>query len=156
MNQLNSIPFGKSTITVYNKYISKGAGLSVTSWQRTVIPNCSITYQSGVTTSSGITLSTDTVNIQIPMFSNFLLPYDYQSLTNNNMEPYFTVNSGDIVVLRKVDDEIDVDLETELTILNKYGSLAHKITTPVYNFDLNSWANCKELTQPLSHIKVVC
>ena len=146
MKQLSKIPFASLTITIYNKYTyENSSGKLITSWSRMVIPNCFRTTSQSIFGGGSVYLSEDKTAVQVPMFDNYLEPFDWANLPNDDARNYFTVNDGDLIVLREVDDDIN-DFSVIEAIEKKYGSLAFKIGSVNYNYGTG---------YPLPHILAV-
>ena len=133
MNQLSSIPFADNSITIYNQVKVKNAsGKVFTKWFRTVIPNCYVKV-GGATTQQGSIILSDVKNlVKIPLFDNFKEPYSYSQLTSEEIENYFTIASGSLIVTMAVDDIID-DFSTDLDIKKKYGTRAFTVSSTTLN-----------------------
>ena len=140
------IPFGNTTITIYNKYQYKNAsGKLMTIWKRTIIPNCGKIYKSLQSSSSGLQLATTQMMIQIPYTPNYVDEYEWDNLLNEEMTSKFTVQVGDLVVTREVADEID-EFSVIEDIEKKYGSISFKISQVNKNYGKG---------YPLQHIQAV-
>lgn len=139
------IPFGNVTITIYNKYQYKLAnGKVMTSWQRTVVDGCARVYKA-IQTANGIQIADTQLQVQIPYTDNYVTEYMWDSLVNDDRVGKFTAQSGDLIVLMAVDDEVTEFSDIE-DIEKKYGSEAFKVTQVNNNFG-NGY--------PLPHIRVV-
>ena len=103
-------PWWDKTLTIYNKYIDP-TNQRVT-WYRSVVENCfwkydNTTYYVGKYSVkvSGIALETKSVICRIPKSDNFRYQREWRELEDKT--GYFTLATGDIIVLGEVDDVID-------------------------------------------------
>lgn len=146
MTQTSQLPFGSLTITIYNSYTyTNSSNKIITTWSRSVIPNCFRTTTQNIAANGSIFLSENKIAVQLPMFDEYKEPHDWATLPNDEAADYFTVNDGDLVVLKEVDDEVD-EFSVIETIQQKYGSLAFKIGSVNYNYGTD---------YPLPHIEAV-
>lgn len=146
MTQTSYFPFGNMTITIYNSYkYTNASGKKITSWSRQVIPNCFRTTSQEVGVNGSILVGDAKTSVKIPMFWEYLEPYDWSNLPNDDADHYFTVDDGDLIILREVFDEVD-ELSVIETIEAKYGSLAFRVGSVNHNYGTN---------YPLPHIEAV-
>jgi hypothetical protein len=103
-------PWWDKTLTIYNKYVDPFT--QRTTWYRTVVENCfwkydNTTYYVGKYSVkvSGISLETKHVICRIPKSDNFMYQREWRNLEDK--DGYFTLATGDIIVLGEVDDVID-------------------------------------------------
>ncbi len=146
LKQLTYIPFADTAITIYNKYQYLNInGKLMTEWKRSIIPNCLRITKANNISFNGTVVSAYALNVQIPMFEEYIEPYDWANLLNEEMENRFTVQNGDLIVLDEVDDEVD-DFSVIEDIEKKYGSKSFLITNVNQNFGTFF---------PLNHIAVM-
>ncbi len=147
MNQLSKIPFGNTTITIYNKYQAKNAsGKLITKWLRTVIPNCFRGVNNTEIKIGNTTIGANNSLVKIPLFEEFVSAYDWTNLVNDEYANHFTVSQGDLIVLREVSDEVEPTLGVIDDIEDKYGSLAFYVSNVNLNYGVGI---------PLQHIEAV-
>ena len=110
MNNSFPFPWWDKTLTIYNKYIDPTT--QRVTWYRSVLKNCfwkydNQTYYVGKYSVkiSGIALETKRVMCRIPKSNKFLYQQDWRA--SDNRSEYFTLATGDIIILGEVDDEID-------------------------------------------------
>ena len=103
-------PWWDKTLTIYNKYVDPST--QRVTWYRTVVNNCfwkyyNTTYYVGKYSVkvSGIALETKHVTCRIPKSDNFRYQREWRNLSDKSN--YFTLATGDIIVLGEVDDVID-------------------------------------------------
>ena len=95
-----------STVTIYNKFTDKQT--SVVKWFRTVIPNDCFWQLTGTELRIGDTvLDSKSIVCRIPKDDAFLEKQDWEKLPNDEMNNYFTLAHGDIIVKGECDFEID-------------------------------------------------
>jgi hypothetical protein len=93
------------TITVYNKF--EDPQTRVISWFRTVLSDCFWKETGSKVTVGETVLETNDTICRIPKNDNFLEKYKWINVTNDKMQEYFTLGSGDIIVLGEVDEDIN-------------------------------------------------
>ena len=107
-------PTFNKTITLYNKYVDKSGGKTVTTWKRTVLKEC---FFGTVTASqlNGENLSmANSFVCRIPENSDFTEYYKGEA-------DKFTLKPDDIIVLGEIADEIkDVQGQRAADLLEKY------------------------------------
>lgn len=97
--------FWDKTITLYNKYEDEQTG--VIRWYRHVLKNCFYKTTNNKINVGGVQLQTDDNIIRIPEQNNYLLPYKWLNLPNDEKEISLTLQSGDLIFLGEVSEEID-------------------------------------------------
>lgn len=107
------------TITVYNKYTDPVSRLIT--WHRHVVDGAFWKNIGNKVTIDKITLETDTIICRIRKDEKFLPKYEWLKLPNDEMDNYFTLSRGDILIHGEVDDEVD-----EYTNGYKSTDLVHK------------------------------
>lgn len=93
-----------STITIYNKYEDKQT--NVIKWYKTVLSKCFWKYEGEKVIVGNTVLETNGVTCRIPKSTKFKEHFEWEKLPNDEMENYFTISVGDIIVKGDVDDEI--------------------------------------------------
>lgn len=111
------------TLTVYNKYTNPLT--QVITWYRTVITNCFWKNTSDKVLVGTVTLETNNIIARLPIQNNFKPRFEWEKIPNDKMSDYFTLSSGDIIVLGEIDDEIDEYTQGKRlnNFLNKYKKL---------------------------------
>lgn len=95
----------ETTVTIYNKFID--AQTNLVTWYRHVITDC-FWQLSGQTVQIGeVTLDSKSVVCRIPKDDRFLEKQDWIKIPNDQMENYFTIGQGDIIVKGICEEEID-------------------------------------------------
>lgn len=141
-----NIPFGNITVTIYNRYQYKNStGKIITTWKRSVINGCGQIYKSVLTSNNGIQLAGTQQMIQIPHTENYVDEYEWDSMINDSRADRFTAQSGDLIVLGEVEDEVD-EFSVIEDIEKKYASLSFKIKQVNKNYGVG---------YPIPHIQVV-
>lgn len=95
----------EDTITIYNRYEDKQT--SLITWHRTVIHNCFWKASGNKVKVSDIVLDSDSLICRIPKDANYLNPREWEQLSNDVMDNYFTLRQNDIVVRGEIEDEIN-------------------------------------------------
>lgn len=94
-----------ATLTLYNKYVDPQTQLI--KWYRTVLENCFWKASGDKTVINDTVIDTSGVICRIPKNAAFLEKYEWVDVPNDEMENYFTLAPGDIIIKGIVDDEID-------------------------------------------------
>ena len=103
---MNTYPvWWDTTITIYNKFTDPQT--RVISWYRYTLNNCFWKYTGDKINIGDTVVETDNTICRIPMHSNYLDKYAWESLPNDRMSNYFTIGVGDIIVKGEVADIID-------------------------------------------------
>ena len=93
------------TVTVYNGYEDPQTHLK--KWYRTVLTNCFYKDVGENIKINNVELDTNTILCRIPIKSNYLKPYEWIALPNDQKSNFFTLKQGDIIVEGEVTEEID-------------------------------------------------
>ena len=93
------------TVTVYNKYQDNVTHLI--KWYRTVLTNCFYKSVGENIQINNVELDTNSILCRIPIKSNYMKPYLWNALPNDEKADYFTLKQGDIIVEGEVDEDID-------------------------------------------------
>lgn len=111
------------TLTIYNKYTNPLT--QVITWHRTVINDCFWKNTSDKVLVGTVTLETNNIIARIPKQNNFKPRFEWEKIPNDKMSDYFTLSSGDIIVLGDIEDEIDEYTQGKRLndFLNKYKKL---------------------------------
>lgn len=103
-------PWWDKTITLYNKFVDPTT--QRVTWYRTVIENCfwknvNELYNMGRYGMSAVGVQLEVKNIicRIPEDDRYVDKRKWKELTNR--EDYFTLGSGDIIILGEVEDVVD-------------------------------------------------
>lgn len=110
----------EDTITIYNKFEDKQT--NVVTWFRTVVTDCFWTLSGTKVTIGNVTLDSKSALCRIPKDTRFLEKKDWVKVPNDQMQNYFTLSQGDIIVKGEVDDEINEYLSGKRStdLLSKY------------------------------------
>lgn len=92
-------------LTLYNRY--EDPQTQLIKWYRTELQNCFWKASGSVAVVNDVTLDTAGIICRIPKNDKFLEKYEWVELPNDEMEEYFTLGTGDIIVKGIVKDEID-------------------------------------------------
>ena len=114
-------PWWEKEITVYNRYEDKLT--NIVTWYRCNIPNCFWAYEGNQLTIGSTVLETNTTICRIPKNKRYKARYLWESLNDKNN--YFTLGTGDIIVLGNVSDIIDeyASGHRSTDLINKYKDL---------------------------------
>lgn len=93
------------TVTVYNGYEDPQTHLK--KWYRTVLTGCFYRDIGENIKINNVELETNTLLCRIPIKDNYMKPYLWVALPNDEKSRYFTLKQGDIVVEGEVTEEID-------------------------------------------------
>lgn len=110
----------ETTITLYNRY--EDPQTNIVRWYRTKISDC-FWKASGDKVSIGqVVLDSKSVLCRIPKDPKFLERDDWVQLPNYQMQDFFTLGIGDIIVKGDCQDEIDEYTQGRRStdLLNKY------------------------------------
>ena len=102
---MNNPLWWNTTVTIYNKYTD--AVTDVVTWHRYVVHNCFWKYVGDKVTVGQTVLETNNIICRIPQDDAFLENYEWVALPNDQMDKYFTLSQGDIIVKGSVDDVVD-------------------------------------------------
>ncbi len=95
----------ETTVTIYNKYIDKQT--DVVSWYKTIVTDC-FWQLSGAEVQVGSTvLDSKSIICRIPKDDRFLEKQEWINIPNDQMENYFTLAQGDIIVKGECEFVID-------------------------------------------------
>ena len=93
------------TITLYNKHESKETG--EIKWYRHKLKNCFYKVTNNKVNVGNIQMQTDNNIVRIPKQRNYLPPYKWAELTENEKQKYITLQGGDLIFLEIVNEDID-------------------------------------------------
>lgn len=103
---MNNYPvWWDDTITVYNKYVDPQT--MVITWFRHILHNVFLKRTGNKVTINNVELETDGIICRIPKNDAFLPKYVWVQVPNDNMQNFFTLAPGDIIVFGEVEDSID-------------------------------------------------
>ncbi len=120
----------------------------MTTWTRTVVPNCYIGkdyFSQAVGSLAAGTTTVDSNNdvVKIPLFDNFVTAHEYTR--TSNVKSVFTVQTGDVIVLSACTKEIgSTDVIEDL--IKEQGSNCIKVKSVAVNTNG---------AFPIKHIKAV-
>lgn len=115
--------FWDKTITLYNRYEDEQTG--VIHWYRHRLTDCFYKTTNNKINIGGVQLQTDDNIIRIPIQQNFLLPYKWLKLPNDNKGEYMTLQGGDLIFLGEISENIDeyVSGKRSNDLIEKYAAL---------------------------------
>lgn len=93
------------TITLYNKHEDKQTG--IIKWHRHEIEGCFYKITDKKLNAGNTQLKTSDSIIRIPEQKNYLPPYEWLKLPDNKIDDCFTLQTGDLIFLGAVKDDID-------------------------------------------------
>lgn len=143
---MNKVPsWWDSRVTIYNKYEDSSTG--IIKWYRTVQSNCFWKNVYSLVNSNSVEIETDNITCRIPTSSKFMEKLKWNEREDKSSR--FTLAPGDIIVLGKVDDEIDEYTKGKRSsdLLIKYG---YKGCMTIKNVTVNNYSGSS-----LSHYHVV-
>lgn len=123
-----------TTITIYNKY--EDPLTQVVSWHRHVIPGCFWKYSGNKVTIDTVVLDTKDIICRIPVNDAFLEKHEWNMKPNDEMDNYFTLGEGDIIVKGEVEDVID-----EYTSEHRSSDLKSKYKSLQGCMEIQEWSN---------------
>lgn len=95
----------ETTVTIFNKF--KDPHTKVVRWYKTVVEGVFWKYVGDKVTIGKTVLETNNIICRIRKDDKFLEKYQWIQMPNDEMENYFTLGKGDIIVKGEVDDVID-------------------------------------------------
>jgi len=107
-------------ITVFNKYTDTQT--RVVKWYKTTLDNC-FWKDTGNKVNVGDTLlETNDIICRIPKQENYLPPFEWVNIPNDEMSNYFTLSVGDIIIRGHIEDDIDeyISGKRSTDIISKY------------------------------------
>ena len=93
------------TITIYNKYQDPVSRLIT--WHRHVVEGAFWKNIGNKVVIDKTVIETDTIICRLRKDDKFLPRYEWLKMVNDQMDEYYTLGRGDIIVFGDVDDEID-------------------------------------------------
>ena len=103
---MNNYPtWWNTTITVYNKFTDPQT--KVVRWYKTVVTGAFWKYIHEKVTIGQTTLETNSIICRIRKDERFLEKYEWLQKPNDEMQNFFTLGKGDIIIKGEVDDEIN-------------------------------------------------
>lgn len=132
MNSFGS--WWNTTVTIYNKY--ENPQTQLVTWHRHVVNNCFWKYNGTRVTINDVVLDTKEIICRIPINNAFLEKHEWIAKPNDEMDNYFTLGQGDIIVKGEVDDIINEYHANERSsdLISKYKSLQGCM-------EIHEWAN---------------
>lgn len=123
-----------TTVTIYNKYLDSQT--SVVRWFKQVVTDC-FWQLSGAEVKIGNTvLDSKSIICRIPKDDRFLEKLEWIHKPNDEMENYFTLAQGDIIVKGECDFEID-----EYTKGHRSTDLLGQYRQYQACMEINEWSN---------------
>lgn len=93
------------TITLYNRYEDEQTG--IIKWYRHKLNKCFYKRTNNKVRVGDVQLQSDNTIIRIPAQSGYLPPFAWNNLPNDRKGNQITLQSGDLIFLGEVADEID-------------------------------------------------
>lgn len=93
------------TITLYNRYEDEQTG--IIKWHRHKLNKCFYKRTNNTVRVGDVRLQSDDTIIRIPAQSGYMPPYEWTKLPNDKKKNYLTMQSGDLIFLGDVSEEID-------------------------------------------------
>lgn len=116
------------TVTVYNRY--EDPQTHVISWYRTVLTSCFYKSIGENVKINNVEVDTNNILCRIPRKDNYMKPYMWIALPNDQKGDYFTLKQGDIIVEGSIDEDIDeyVEGHRSTDFVTKYKALQGCLT----------------------------
>ena len=93
------------TITIYNKYTDPVS--KMITWHRHVVRNAFWKNVCNKITIDTTVIDTDTIICRIRKDTEFLPKHEWIALPNDEMDNFYTLGRGDIIIRDEVDDEVN-------------------------------------------------
>ena len=104
--QVSNYPIWWDTaLTIYNRF--EDPQTQVVTWYRAIVTGCFWKYAGNKINLNNATLETNNIICRIPKDKRFLERQDWVQKPNDQMEDYFTLSVGDIIVKGEVEDVIN-------------------------------------------------
>lgn len=112
-----------TTLTVFHKYEDKLT--RVVNWYSHKLDDCFWKYIGNKLTISNVTINSEQITCRIPKNELYLEPFEWEQLTAEEKQTYFTIAPGDIIVKGEVKDTIDeyTSGHRSTDIIKKYKAL---------------------------------
>lgn len=116
-------PWWETTVTIYNKFEDRLTH-NVT-WYRHVVKGTFWKNTRNKVTIGEVTIDANTVICRIRQDKKYLEPHEWIEIPNDEMEEYYTLGRGDIIVKGEVEDIVDENLKGHRSsdLLSKYKML---------------------------------
>lgn len=129
---MNNYPrWWNTTVTVFNKFTDSQT--QVVTWYKTVIEGCFWKSTGNRVIVGNTVLDTKNIICRIRKDDRFKEKLDWEALTNDTMQNYFTLSPGDIIVKGSVSDTID-----EYTAGKRSSDLLKKYRSANYCMEIQS------------------
>lgn len=159
MSQLNKIPFGDTTITVFNSYQKTDAYNKIkTFWSLYVIENAVYKKSENVKISGMVTIESDYYVAQSPNDTQYLNEKDWlehaRTQPNDIIQNYFTAKTGDFIVKGEIRDNIPEGYEPKsylTTLKNEDGTLKYPNLSSYSFTSQSAMENRNPLLKELGH-----
>ena len=133
----------ETTVTIYNKFTDPQT--KVVKWYRTVIEGAFWKYVSEKLIIGNTVLETNNTICRIRKDDRFIEKYLWLNIPNDEMDEYFTLGKGDIIIKGEVEDEINEyqsgNRSTDL--ISKYKELQGCITVDEFSINVGA-GRCNE------------
>ena len=109
-----------TTITIYNKYVDPQT--QVISWFKHVVNDCFWKLEGATVKVGDTTLDSKAIICRIPKDELYHTKMDWLQLPNDQMDDYFTLGQGDIIVKGECEEVIDENTKGHRStdLLSKY------------------------------------
>lgn len=97
--------YWNKTITLYNKHEDEDTGLI--KWFRHKLDRCFYKVTDNTVNLGGVQLQTNDNIIRIPAQADYIPPFEWSKLPNDQKGQYMTLQSGDLIFLGDIDTQID-------------------------------------------------
>lgn len=136
------------TITIYNRYEDPQTNLIT--WTNTVIPGCFFKNTNNKVTVGQTVIESDNVVVRIPENANYKPYVEWIALGNDVRPGYFTLHTGDIIILGQISDTIDEYDKTKNSnaFLSKYKNLSECLV-------IDTFADNTRVGRGLKHYRVI-
>ena len=128
-------------LTIYNMYQDPLTDL--VTWHKHTVEGCFWKYVGDKITVGSVELETNNIICRIPEDTEFLENYKWFELPNDEMDNYFTISQGDIIVKGAVDDVIDEYAKGHRStdLVAKYKKLQGCMTVDNYTINVGGGRN---------------
>ena len=132
---MNNYPsWWNTTITIYNRFEDPQTNL--VTWHRHVVEGAFWKYAGNKIVVGNTVLETKDIICRIRKDDRFLEPYQWRAIPNDQMDNFFTLNSGDIIV-----KGIATDVINEYTAGTRSSDLKKKYKNGQGCLEIQTWSN---------------
>ena len=125
------INFWTNDITVYNKNENGTTGVII--WYKHNLSKCFIKRTNNKFYLNGSAIQSDDNILRIPIQKDYITPFEWQTLTDEQKSEHLTLQTGDIIILGNVNDTINeyATGERSSDLIAKYKNLGSLFITSV-------------------------